>query len=263
MKRIYWIIILLSVLSIALAIMLIIKSIEFKKWTGDVPVEEFYDRDYSDKSYHINDYRNYGFGQGTYDKENGLLLIRDRHEGDFYFEPKMESESKGIKVVFNLMFFNYGENYRILSNVKDDYIMSLVKSFIKEYRYCLLDKSSVLLKEKLDNQKYGDAGLTDIVLDTYNPKTNKIEKEVHKDVFVTPLALKYLQDASSTGCLVFFQFIKSGPDKFSSDVVVKEVVAVGDYFNTYIFLNHSDMIYTKYVVDEAFMKEYINEIIKN
>jgi hypothetical protein len=262
MKKIYWIVISLGVLSITLGILLTIKSIELKKWTGDVPVEEFYDRDYSDKSYHINDYRNYGFGQGTYDKESGLL-IRERHEGDFYFEPKMVSKSNDLKVVFNLMFFNYGENYRILSNVKDDFMMSLVINFIKEFRYSLLDKSSVLLKEKLNNKKYGDAGLTDIVLDTYNPKTYKIEKEVHKDVFVTPLALKYLQDASSTGCLVFFQFIKSGSDKFSPDVVVKEVVAVGDYFNTYIFKDHSDMIYTKYVVDEAFMKEYINEIIKN
>lgn len=258
MKRIYWILIILSVLSITLAIMLTIKSIEFNKWTGDVPVEEFYDRDYRDKSYHINDFRNYGFGQGTFDKEIGLL-IRDRHEGDFYFEPKCISESKDFKVVFNLMFFNYGENYRILSNVKDDFMMPLVRNFIIEFRYCLIDKSSVLLKEKLYNKKYGDAGLTDIVLDTYNSETNKTEKKVHKDVFVTPLALKHIQDASSTGCLVFFQFIKSGPSAYSSDVVVKEVVAVGDNLNTYIFRDHSDMIYTKHVVDEAIMKE----IIKN
>ena len=262
MKKIYWIVISLGVLSITLGILLTIKSIELKKWTGDVPVEEFYDRDYSYKSYHINDFRNYGFGQGTYDKEKGLL-IRDIHEGDFYFEPKMNSDSTNIKVVFDLMFFNYGENYRILSNVKDDHIMPLIKVFIKEYRYCLLDKSSVLLKEKLYNKKYGDAGLTDIVLDTYNPETNKTEKKVHKDVFVTPLALKHLQDASSTGCLVFFQFIKSGPNAYSSDIVVKEVVAVGDYFNTYIFRDYSDMIYTKYEIDKAFMKEYTEEIIKN
>jgi len=262
MKRINWIVIILSVLSISLAIMLTIKCIELNKWTGDVPVEEFYDKEYSDKSYHINDYRNYGYGQGTYDKEKGLL-IRDRFDGDFYFVPKVLDDSKGFKVFFNLHFFNYGEDYRILSNVKDDYIMPLVKVFIKEYRYCLLDKSSVLLKEKLYNKKYGEAGLTDIALDTYNPETNQTEKKLHKDVFVTPLALKYLQDAASTGCLVFFQFIKSGPNAYSSDIVVKEVVAVGDYFNTYIFKDYSNMIYTKYVVDEASTKEYIEEFIKN
>lgn len=258
MKKIYWIVIFLSVLSITLAIMLTIKYIELKKWTDDVPVEEFYERDYRDKSYHINDFRNYGFGKGTYDKKYGLL-IRDRYEGDFYFEPKCIDS----KVVFNLIFFNYGDNYRILSNVKDDCMMPLVMNFIEEFCYCLIDKSSVLLKEKLCNKKYGDAGLTDIVLDTYNPVTNKTEKKVHNDVFVTPFALKHIQDASSTGCLVFFQFIKSGPKAYSSDVVVKEVVAVGDYSNTYIFKDHSDMIYTKRVVDEAIMKEIIKEIIKN
>ena len=56
----------MSVLSITLAIMLTIKYIELKKWTDDVPVEEFYERDYRDKSYHINDFRNYGFGKGAY-----------------------------------------------------------------------------------------------------------------------------------------------------------------------------------------------------
>ena len=116
---------------------------------------------------------------------------------------------------------------------------------IKEFRYCLLDKSSVLLKKKLYNEKYGDAGLADIVLDTYIHETNQTEKRLHKDVFVTPLALKYLQDASRSECLVFFQFLKSAPNAYSSDVVVKEVIAVGDYFNTYIFKDHSDLIYTK------------------
>lgn len=123
MKKIYWIVIFLSVLSITLAIMLTIKYIELKKWTDDVPVEEFYERDYRDKSYHINDFRNYGYGQSTYDKEYGLL-VRDRHYGDFYFEPKIHFDNiVDIKVVFNLMFFNYGENYSILSNVKDDVMM--------------------------------------------------------------------------------------------------------------------------------------------
>lgn len=117
------IIIILSVLSITLAIMLSIKTIEYNKDTGDVPVEEFHDRDYIYKSYHINDFRNYGYGQSTYDKEYGLL-VRDRHYGDFYFEPKIHFDNiVDIKVVFNLMFFNYGENYSILSNVKDDVMM--------------------------------------------------------------------------------------------------------------------------------------------
>ena len=253
-----WIIILLSVLSITLGIMLLLMTIKYKKDTGDVPTEEFHNRDFSDKSYHINDFMNYVFGQCTYDKERGLL-VREEIEGDFYFEPDIVFDNKEIKSVLVLKFFNYGEDYRILTSVKDDVIMSIVRVFVKEFRYSLLDKSSVRLKEKLHNNKYGDAGLTDIVLKSYNPLTGKVDNKMHSDVFVTPLALKYLQDASSMGCLVFFQFLKSGSSNFAPDVVVKEVIAVGDDMNTYLFNEHSDMIYSRYEIEEEDLKSYIEE----
>ena len=262
MRRIYWIVITLSVLSITLTIILIIKSIELKKWTGDIPVEEFYDMDYSDQSYHINDFRNYGYGATTYDKEKGLL-VREVVEGDFYFVPESNFDGKEPKAVLIMNLFNYGENYSILKKVKDDCTIPLAKCFISEFRICLLDKSSVFLKKKLYNKKYGDAGLTDIALDTYIPETNKTERIVHNDVFVTPLALKYLQDAGSTGCLVFLQLLNPGPNAYSPDVVVREVVAVGDYTNTYILKDHSDMIYSKHEIDEEFIQEYVKELLKN
>ena len=75
MRRIYWIVITLSVLSITLTIILIIKSIELKKWTGDIPVEEFYDMDYSDQSYHINDFRNFFVDNDKYNDELAVMSL--------------------------------------------------------------------------------------------------------------------------------------------------------------------------------------------
>lgn len=230
-----WIIAFLSVLSITLAIMLAITAIKYKKETGNVPVDDFYNKDYADISYHINDDRNYGYGQCSYDRRFGLL-IRERKEGDFYIDQKIYYENTEMKLGYTLYVFNYGENCRIFDDITEDRVFP-IDGLIKEVHWRVLDRSSFVIKMVLHNKKYGDAGLTDIILDTYDPNTDMTKKLEHKDVFVTPLALKHIQDRSSVRCLVFFQLIKSNSKPNLPDEA-KSFIAVGDYFNTY-FLGKS------------------------
>lgn len=242
-KKYILIIIFLSILSLVLAIMLTIKTIEYNKDTGDVPVEEFHDKDlFTDKSYHINDYRNYGGSHFTYDEKYGLLE-RKIQNVDFYF--KIFPAYLTNDIYYELFLFNYGGYYWILQKASEDTYQP-VDLFTKEFRFCLIDKSDVLLKERLYDKKYGTAGLTDIPLSIYNPITGKNENQLHTDVFVTPLALKYIQNASRLECLVFFQFIDAVPTHYPQDIFVKEVIAVGDLNLTKVFEYHSEKIISKY-----------------
>ncbi len=262
MRRIYWIVISLSILSVTLASFLISKCIELNKWCSDIPTEEFHKMAENKLSYHINDYRNYGAGQTTYDKERGLF-VREVVEGDFYFVPKEIYEGNKKRLVFIMNLFNYGENYSIFRKVKDDFTIPLTEHYISGFRFCLLDKSSVFVKKNLYNNKYGEAGLTDITLDTYIPESNNKERIVHHDVFVTPLALKYIHDEDITKSLVFLQLLKPGPNEYSPDVVFKEIIAVGDYINGDIIDNHPDMIYYDMEIDREFIKEYVKKLLRS
>lgn len=259
-KKLHFIILFLCILSLILGIC-IVYQIHEKKWMNDdIPMSYFEDKDYSEKSFHINDYRNYGYGKSNFDIKRGVFL-REKIESDFFFKPQINMDTKDWELTLKLNLFNYGEEYRILQNVNDDLTVQLVDNFVSQFRYGIMDKSAISIKRELNNPRYGEAGLTDLYLNTYNEVTKKQESTLHKDIFVTPLALKHMKDDELTGCLVLFQFFKIGPDNFSSDVVSKEVIAYGTFLEEFILKNHPQMLYSKKYIDNEIVDYMVKQII--
>lgn len=259
-KKIRFIILLLCILSLILGICLVYQINEKKWMNGDIPMSYFEDKGFSEKTYHINDYRNYGYGKSFFDIKRGVFL-RENIESDFFFKPQINMDTKDWDLTLKLNLFNYGEEYRILQNVNDDLTVQLVDNFITQFRYGIIDKNTISIKKELNNLRYGKAGLTDLYLNTYNEVTKKHELTLHKDIFVTPLALKHMKDDESTGCLVLFQFFKVGPNNFSPNVVSKEVVVYGTYLEEFILEKYPQMLYTKKYIDKEIVDNIVKQII--
>lgn len=245
-----WIIIALSVLSITLGVMLYNKTTEYNKIKKEEPVSDF---EGLEKSEDIKDFRNYGqgYGESTYDKDHGVLL-RERDESDIFFAPFLNMYANDWKFSLMMRIFNYGGNYKLIKTVNEDTTIPIYKKFA-EMNYCLIDKNSVSIKRTIKDDKYGEAGYTDLYINTYDERTQKEEKVLHSDIFITPLALKYINSTDDTGCLVFFQFIiKGGRNTVYKGTSVNEVIACGGVTEQVILNDFPHLIYQNQKTDLNF-----------
>ncbi len=127
-------------------------------------------------------------------KSNGRIRLRDLCEYDIIPVPKCDwvSEKGKFETKVEFKLFNYGGEIVVNSWLREDIFYEYMAP---NFNYWLVDRDYVQINQVQTNTRYGEWAIGRVCI----PKSN----EIITNVFISPLAFRYINKNADSGCLIF------------------------------------------------------------
>lgn len=177
----------------------------------------------SEETSSIYDYKNYAGGQGIYYQDRGVLY-RTIEEYDILPIPYIKRNN--LNAGYNFNFYNYNGELQINNMVRPNIYANGISS---EIILSIVKKDDVRHFNSHNSEEYGE----------WRNATVLVSNMLVKDVIITPLAVKYLNNPINNGCLVFVRFEQNFGREY------KDYIFCGDVTTEIIIDRYYEMIERK------------------